>query len=527
MAKHVAAVEKIPISNPIKEGEYGIAIYAALGRADLARVDKNLDEAEQFYQKALRLCEAEPSRWLEIRTLQNLTEIEWERGNIELAKTYIDKAQVKAEKLKLDDLLTYNFELKSKIAESEKRFADALGHTKKKVFHEQKFNSKSAEFDAKNFFLQKEKKQLAAEKERQELQLRFTKTRLRNLIITIALGVCLIAALGFGLVSQQRSKEKLAVQHDLIQKQADRLANLDAAKSRFFANISHELRTPLSLLLGPIGTLIKENKLNERQAKLLQIANGSGYQLEQLVTEILDLGKIEMGKMGLDYKPTELNSFFHRYLLQFESLAYRKEIEFSFEVGIDKALMVNIDQPKCRQVLYNLLSNAFKFTPNGGQIDARFFIKNNNLIMEVADSGPGIHSDDMPHLFDRYFQTNQVNRPAIGGSGIGLALCYEYAQLFDGKIEVESEPGNGALFRFQFPIETVESLSSEQFAVWNGAEIPILLRDGSLGQNRNPELASGNQQAILNGVEIPTSLLGRQCAVGNGQWRRFDQRCFY
>lgn len=519
MAKHVEAVENIPISTPIKAEEYGIVIYAAIGRADLARIDNDLDKAEQFYQKALRFCEAEPSRWLEIKTLQNLTEIEWERGRLDLAKSYLDSAQVKAEKLNLDDLLTYNFELKAKIAEEEGRYADALKHTKRKVFHEQKFNNKSAEFDAKNFFLQKEKEQLAAEKERQALELRFKDARVRNLIISIVLGLCLIAALGLGLVNQRLSKKKLAVKNNLIQKQAERLANLDAAKSRFFANISHELRTPLSLLLGPIGTLVKENKLNERQVKLLRIASESGHQLEQLVNEILDLGKMEMGKMGLDKKPTECYSFFRHYLMQFESLAYRKQIEFLFEVKVDKALIANIDQGKCRQVLYNLLSNAFKFTPKGGRINAGFLLENNNFVIEVKDSGPGIHPDDIPHLFDRYFQTNQVNKPAMGGSGIGLALCHEYAQLFGGKIEVESSIGEGAVFRFSFPVETVDGKEPDaggtQLNQWKDIEIvepvleqpllgdkELLLSSGvSLLKSDKPKIAS------VGSENLPTILL--------------------
>ncbi|MEZ4953199.1 MAG: ATP-binding protein [Saprospiraceae bacterium] len=478
MAKHVAAAEKGLVPEPSERDDYWFAIHTFRGRAYLAWMDQDLEEAEQFYQKALQYSIAMPDYWLEIRTLHSLAELEMERGRNDLAIGYLDSAQIKAEALEMEDLLTANFNLKATIAELEGRYADALVFTKKKLEHEEKLKSKSANFDLKNFYLEKEKEQLAAEKEKQELELKIKNGRLRNLINIIGLGILLIVALGLSLYMQRQSKRKLAVQNELIQKQAERLANLDAAKSRFFANVSHELRTPLSLLLGPISQLIKENKLNERQNRLLNMASESGKQLGQLVNEILDLGKMEMGKMGLEQKPTKLAAFFHHYLLQFESLAYRKQVDFTFDLTMDPNLTALIDQAKCRQVLYNLLSNAFKFTPEGGAIKASFFVNDNMVCMEVADSGPGIHPDDLPHVFDRYFQTNQSGQPASGGSGIGLALCHEYAQLFGGNISVNSQLGNGAVFRFEFPVETVSSLE----------------------RSENSELTSGSQLAVGSGV---------------------------
>lgn len=496
MAKHVAAAEKVLVAEPTQQDDYWFAIHTFRGRADLALMDQDLDGAEQFYQKALQYSMEMPDHWLEIRTLHSLAELEMERGKNDLAISYLDSAQIKAEALEMEDLLTANFNLKAAVAESEGRYAEALDFTKKKQLYEEKLKSKSAGFDAKNFYLEKEKEQLAAEKEKQELELKIKNGRLRNLFNIIGLGILLIAALGLSLYTQRKSKRKLAVQNELIQKQAERLANLDAAKSRFFANVSHELRTPLSLLLGPISQLIKENKLNERQNRLLKMASESGKQLGQLVNEILDLGKMEMGKMGLEQQPTKLSAFFRHYLLQFESLAYRKQVDFSFDLKMDPNLTALIDQAKCRQVLYNLLSNAFKFTPEGGAIKASFFVNNNLMCMEVADSGPGIHPDDLPHVFDRYFQTNQSGQPASGGSGIGLALCHEYAQLFDGKISVNSQLGNGAVFRFEFPVETVaeeQLAASSQLVEWK--EVAALQFDPESEKKQTPNPACSPNKA--------------------------------
>ncbi len=255
--------------------------------------------------------------------------------------------------------------------------------------------------------------------------------------------------------------------------QAERLAGLDAAKTRFFANVSHELRTPLTLLLGPIRTLLKENQLTEKQTRLLQLARQNGRQLEQLINEILDLRKLESGKMKLDEKPTELPAFFRRHFAQFESLAQPKRIDFSYEIEMPAGIVASIDREKCRQALYNLLFNAFKFTPAGGQVRASVLVNSNVLELSVADTGPGIHPDDLPHLFGRYFQTNRPDKPAEGGTGIGLALCREYARLFGGEIEAKNAPGGGAVFHLAFPVSLAEKDSTDVADGKTGREIPL------------------------------------------------------
>ncbi len=472
MEEHVAALEKIPVSDPIKTSEYYLATIAAMGRADLLKVRGILADAEPFYKKALRLCEDRPDRWLEIKILYTLSDLEWERGNVLAAKSYLDKAQQKAENMELDELLASIFERKAKMAEAERRYADALEFTKKHRFHDNKYKSQSAGFNIENYYLQQEKEQLATQQRNQELELRIKKTQLRNALAIAALIALLTVALLVGLNRQRKAKQKLATQNAVIQQQAEQLKSLDDAKSRFFANVSHELRTPLTLVLSPIKSLLKENQLTERQSRLIQTAHQSGKELQQLVNEILDLQKLEVGKMELNEKPTTLAPFFGSYAAQFQSLADRKQIDFSIETSLDNQLSASIDQDKCRQILYNLLSNAFKFTTPGGEVKVKLEIGNweiglprppisqfpiSNFQITVSDSGPGIHPDDLPHVFDRFFQTTRPDKPAEGGTGIGLALCHEYAKLFGGTIEVESTLGKGTSFRVAFPVKLVDS----------------------------------------------------------------------
>jgi len=274
----------------------------------------------------------------------------------------------------------------------------------------------------------------------------------RMLFVVVAIVFLLAAGLAVGLVKYMNGMRILAEKNKIIQQQSEQLKSLDEAKSRFFANVSHELRTPLTLLTSPIQTLLKENHLSEKQTQLLQMAERSGKQLSQLINEILDLRKLEMGKMTVVPEPTDLRTWFQAYFAQFESLAGQNQIDYKITLDIPAQTIAELDREKCRQLLFNLLSNAFKFTPNGGRIEARVKASEQRLQLQVANSGPGIHPDDLPHVFDRYFQSNRPDKPVEGGTGIGLALCREYEQLFGGSILVESTPGVDTVFRVTFPL---------------------------------------------------------------------------
>lgn len=253
-----------------------------------------------------------------------------------------------------------------------------------------------------------------------------------------------VTSIVFAFWQQQKNRIK-------ANNEAQRHKDLSDAKTHFFANVSHELRTPLTLLTGSLSTLLKGNTLTEKQTRLLNIANRGGKQLEQLVNEILDLRKLEQGQMVLQVKSTNLSAFVGAYAAQFESLAERKEIDFVLHLPSEEPIL--LDQEKVRQMLFNLLGNAFKFTPKGGWVELSVSLEADHLLLRVADNGPGIHPDDLPHVFDQYFQTKRPDKAAEGGTGIGLALCREYAHLFGGNISVESTLGRGSIFSVSFPVK--------------------------------------------------------------------------
>ncbi|MCC6461622.1 MAG: response regulator [Saprospiraceae bacterium] len=250
----------------------------------------------------------------------------------------------------------------------------------------------------------------------------------------------------------QTATGRIRDQNRQLALQAESLRALDEVKSRFFANVSHELRTPLTLLLGPLNSVLLRKRQAPEDRHLLEIAQKSGQNLLQLVGELLNLGKLEAGKLTLEETPVALQPLLLRLGGNFDSYAQRLGLQYTIHCQLPPETTVLLDRKKFETVFNNLLSNALKFTPSGGTVQVRLEPGNNtNLRLVVQDSGRGIHPDDLPHVFERYFQSKQAHAPAEGGTGIGLALCSEYARLFGGQLGVDSEWGKGSRFFFEFP----------------------------------------------------------------------------
>jgi signal transduction histidine kinase/DNA-binding NarL/FixJ family response regulator len=243
-----------------------------------------------------------------------------------------------------------------------------------------------------------------------------------------------------------------------ITKTNNQLQALDKTKSRFFANISHELRTPLTLINAPLESLIHNGKVNDPEVlETLETASRNGASLLTLVEEILDLAKLDGGKLELVENPVRLNNFLELLISDYKSGLSHKSINLIYKFSPKTDLALLIDENRCAKIINNLLSNALKFTPEGGTISVLVDedIQRNLLFIKVTDSGVGIHPNDLPYIFDRYFQSTQANKKAEGGTGIGLALAKELAELHRGNLSVESEVGNGSTFTLTLPVKEV------------------------------------------------------------------------
>ncbi|MEK7253656.1 MAG: ATP-binding protein, partial [Bacteroidota bacterium] len=262
----------------------------------------------------------------------------------------------------------------------------------------------------------------------------------------------------------ERKTHEISLQNQQLEAQAEDLKRLDEVKSRFFANVSHELRTPLTLILSPLGSMLKRNRLENTDFTFAKIARLHGQDLLKRVNEILDLSKLDAGKLELHEAPVLALPFFQRLAATFESHAGRLGIQFSFQFKADKRLCIELDAAKLETIFNNLLSNALKFTPPGCKVSVLVEDEGSHLCLTVSDTGRGIHPADLPHVFDRFYQSQQPNSPVEGGTGIGLALCRELVMLMQGKLSVESELEKGSRFCLEFPKKQVLGVAAEPVA---------------------------------------------------------------
>lgn len=252
----------------------------------------------------------------------------------------------------------------------------------------------------------------------------------------------------------------------MAEKEAERLQQLDAFKTRFFTNISHEFRTPLTVILGMVESLKKHfasgNAADHSHAA--EMVGRNSRQLLSLVNQLLELSRLESGKLELRLANSDLPAFLRYQLESFHSYAQTRHIQLRFYTEVPELEMA-FDQGKIQTILVNLVSNALKFTPEGGRIDLRLTLDeireedaaNKNagqpasIRIEVADTGAGIPADKLDRIFDRFYQVDDSNTRKSEGTGIGLALVQELIKLMKGTVAVESRAGSGTRFFITLP----------------------------------------------------------------------------
>lgn len=221
-------------------------------------------------------------------------------------------------------------------------------------------------------------------------------------------------------------------------------------KSNFFSNISHEFRTPLTLMLGPLEQLI-ERITDPKNKELAEMAHRNATRQLRMVNQLLDLSKIDDGKMDFKVREEDFIPFMKGIVNAYNSLALQKDIALTIDCPASPVPLY-FNQYKMEIILYNLLSNAFKFTEPGGRIDVKLHTNKEIAILVVSDTGKGISNQYLPFIFDRFFQADLTKNEPGQGSGIGLALVKELVQLHGGSIEVTSKVGRGSTFTLHFPL---------------------------------------------------------------------------
>ena len=250
----------------------------------------------------------------------------------------------------------------------------------------------------------------------------------------------------------------LRAQAERLQAQAERLSELDVAKNQFFANASHELRTPLTLVLAPLETLLGNpaQKLPAAVRAPVALAHRQARRLSELIDRILDLTKLEAGRLTVQAAPTAVAPLLRRVVASFAPLAGARGLTLHGAEPLPERLHLLLDADKVNQILTNLLSNALNHTPADGTVAllAELPAADGYYALTVQDTGPGIAPAEQERVFERFYQSPQ--NQAQGGTGLGLALSRELAALLGGTLTLASQPGQGAAFTLRFPAEEVE-----------------------------------------------------------------------
>lgn len=304
-----------------------------------------------------------------------------------------------------------------------------------------------------------------------------TKALLVGAIVIMILAAGIIFVLLRSYWNNVRHRHEIEVQNQELASQRDQLNDLysklqeaTTSKLTFFTNVSHDLRTPLTLIASPIQQLENADNLTSDQCNMLKMADKNVKILLRLVNQILDFRKFDNSKLELNLTNLDLASALKDWMPAFENAARSRHIKFNVDIASGKDYVTAVDAEKIERVLFNLLSNAFKFTPENGSISVRLESEGNNILLSVADTGKGIPSEEIQRIFERFYQVEKVNP---NGSGIGLALAKVFVEMHGGTIKVNSKVNKGTTFTVFLPIRKVESKISDASSLVKRTEADV------------------------------------------------------
>lgn len=324
-----------------------------------------------------------------------------------------------------------------------------------------------------------------------------------ELVLLVVLIVVVAIYMFRSYLVKTRLNEQLAQSNDELKRLNEEVLELTHSRLVFFTNISHELRTPLTLIADPVEMLLDDRSIKGRSRELLQMVQRNALSLQQLVGSILDFRKIQNGKMELSLSRFDLPEALQQWTGDFAMTAQRKKIQMHLDTThFSSSADVVADKEKLARIVFNLLSNALKYTPAGGFIHVSLTDEGERLRIEVKDSGKGIDKEELTKVFERFFQA----KGAASGTGIGLALVKSFVELHHGEVRVESEPGKGTCFIVLLPRQQEGFVEEPQPAPADKSS--SFSDDGSLQYIDDGERHGGKlQQIISEHGEKPTILI--------------------
>ena len=271
------------------------------------------------------------------------------------------------------------------------------------------------------------------------------------LLVLLFFVVLLVVACGLAVrayVAKARINRQLNASMDQQRQMTEEMERMTQTQLQFFTNVSHELRTPLTLIAGPTDQLLEDDTVQGAHRMMLEMVRRNTRILIQLVGEILDFRKVQNNKAHLHLNRFALQRELTTWANDFRAVAARRKITIDVDASeVRQDAVIIADRDKLEHIYFNLMSNALKYTPEGGRITTALSYDGKQYVLSVSDTGKGIEEEALPHLFDRFYQA----RGAVGGTGIGLSLVKAYVDLHHGDIRVESNEGEGTRFFISLP----------------------------------------------------------------------------
>lgn len=323
----------------------------------------------------------------------------------------------------------------------------------------------------------------------------------------------------------QMQKQEIEAQNIALQNQSEQLRKIDEAKTRFYSNVSHEFRTPLSLIVGPSEELLKDASLPVKAREYLRIISQNGKRLLRLVTQIMDIGKLEDGVLRLEVARGDIVQAVSSIAESFHFMAEQKQIRFYVRHEIPE-VRGYFDRDKIEKIVYNLLNNAFKYTDNGRNmwLETRAVQTHKgceSITIEVKDSGIGIPEEELEHIFEQYYRVQNQYAQRQFGAGIGLSLVKKLVELHKGSISVQSKENKGSTFAVSIPLLRENYSPKEIFEefVQNPDAALQLAEQGDQALLSSPLLPAGEKRKTILLVEDNPGLL---LFLKNVLWEYFD-----
>ena len=414
---------RLALNRAKKTGEESLIHMLTKSLAD-SYAHTNLDSAELYYNRILNDFDIQTYAHVRDRTLRQLAGIKNQKRQFQEAYMLLDSSYSLAE-------VRYRENMETKVAE-----ANALYETEKKT----------AEIARQDLVISKQK-------------------NTRNLIVLLS--ILLLAIIGilaqFYINRQKRLQKESELALLLERERAQNLEELDKAKTDLFNNISHELRTPLTMIMGPLHSATEKIK-NVQLKDDVTLALDNSRRLNGLINEILDLSKLDAGKLEVQLNRIALYPFLLRLINSFSSLASSQYIilEHNLEASELQNYKIQTDVNKLETIINNLISNAIKFSESGDIIQVKLDherLGDSTFLLNIQDQGIGIPEEDLPKIFERYFQAKGTENQ---GTGIGLALTKQLCELLGGSISVKSKKDEGSTFTVRIPVNVVEYDQAEE-----------------------------------------------------------------